>query len=58
MLANGQEQEFMSRVDEAKRTSVRHMLAETAFVMPVVASFAMSDLKIDETQTRVYSSNV
>jgi hypothetical protein len=57
MLDGGHDQKIMSLVDEAKRSSVHRMLTETPFVTPVVASFPMSDLGIDETQARTYSAN-
>ena len=57
MRDGGCDQEFMNLVDEAKRSSVHRMLTETAFVAPVVASFPMSDLGIDDTETRTYSAN-
>ncbi len=51
-------QEIMNLVDEAKRSSVGRLLNEAPFVAPVVASFRMSDLGLDESQVQTYSSNV
>ncbi len=58
MLDDGQNQEFMSLVDEAKRSSVHRLLNETPFVAPVVASFQMTELNLDKAQAQIYSSNV
>jgi hypothetical protein len=48
--------EFIERVDEAKRSSVRKM-AGLAFVVPVVASFAMAGLSVNEAHAQSYGAN-
>lgn len=40
-------------VDVAKRETLRRMIASTAFVAPVVASFPISGMKIDKAMAQV-----
>jgi hypothetical protein len=49
--------EFIERIDEAKRSSIRKMVVRTAFVVPAVVSFSLSGLSINEAHARVYSGN-
>jgi hypothetical protein len=48
--------EFIERIDEAKRSSVRKM-AGLAFVVPVVASFSMAGLSVNEAHAQTYGGN-
>jgi len=48
--------EFIERIDEEKRSSVRK-LAKLAFAVPVVASFSMAGLKVNEAHAQTYASN-
>jgi hypothetical protein len=48
--------DLLERVDETKRSSIRNM-AKLAFVVPVVATFAMSGLKVNEAHASSYVSN-
>jgi len=43
-------------VDVERRTALREMLVRTAFVAPVVASFAITGLSVHEAHA--YTSNV
>ena len=47
---------LIERVDESKRSSVRKM-AGLAFAVPVVASFSMAGLSVNEAHAQTYSSN-
>ena len=58
MLDGNQTEEIMDLIDESKRSSVHRLLTQAPFVAPVVASFKMSDLGLDEAPVRIYSSNV
>lgn len=46
----------IDRVDEAKRASFRKM-ASLAFTVPVIASFSMAGLSINEAHAQSYASN-
>jgi hypothetical protein len=48
--------EFIERIDEAKRSSVRK-LAGLAFTVPVVASFSMAGLRVNEAHAQTYGAN-
>jgi hypothetical protein len=48
--------DLLERVDETKRSSIRTM-AKLAFAVPVVATFAMSGLKVNEAHASSYVSN-
>lgn len=48
--------EFIERIDESKRSSVRKMAALT-FAVPVVASFSMAGLSVNEAHAQSYVSN-
>ena len=57
MLDHCVNREFIERIDESQRSVISRMLTETNFVAPTVASFAIGDLNLDETQTGTYSAN-
>ena len=40
--------EVLSRVDAGKRDALRSLVAGTAFAVPMIASFSMSGLKVNE----------
>ncbi len=46
----------LENVDPERRSALRAMIVRTAFVAPVVASFAMSGLSINEAHA--YVSNI
>ena len=48
---------FIERIDQAKRSSIRKMVLGTAFVVPVVASFSMSGLAVNEAHASSYGPN-
>jgi hypothetical protein len=39
--------EALEGIDESKRSALRRMIVKSAFVAPVVASFAMAGLTVD-----------
>ncbi len=39
-------------VDESKRSTLKRLIGTGAFVVPVVASFAMAALSVDELQAQ------
>jgi hypothetical protein len=41
-------------IDTAKRETLRRMIASTAFVAPVIASFPISGLTIDKAMAQVH----
>lgn len=47
-MADNQDKKQDVEVDAAKRETLRRMIASTAFVAPVVASFPISGMKIDK----------
>jgi len=49
--------ELLERVDETKRSSIRTM-AKLGFAVPLVATFAMSGLKVNEAHASSYVSNL
>jgi len=49
--------ELLERVDETKRSSIRTM-AKLGFAVPLVATFAMSGLKVNEAHASNYVSNL
>jgi hypothetical protein len=46
-MAQEHDKKDEAKVDLAKRETLRRMIASTAFVAPVVASFPISGMKID-----------
>ena len=42
------DKKIQSRVDETKRDALRSLVAGTAFAVPMIASFSMSGLKVNE----------
>ena len=46
----------LSRVDEGKRDALRSLVAGTAFAIPMIASFSVSGLKVNEANA--YVSNL
>ena len=51
-MANEHEKKEESAVDLQKRETLRRMIASTAFVAPVVASFPISGLTIDKAMAQ------
>lgn len=49
------EDKILSRVDEGKRDAMRSLVAGTAFAVPMIASFSMSGLKVNEANA--YTGN-
>jgi hypothetical protein len=49
--------EALAGVDEAKRATLTRLVAGTAFVAPVVASFAMDGLTISTAQAITVAAN-
>lgn len=49
-MADNHDQKQDVEVDAAKRETLRRMIASTAFVAPVIASFPISGMKIDKAQ--------
>jgi hypothetical protein len=47
---------ILESVDESRRDAIRNMLIKTAFVAPVVATFAMGGLSVREAHA--YGSNL
>jgi hypothetical protein len=52
-MANEHEKKEESAVDLQKRETLRRMIASTAFVAPVVASFPISGLTIDKAVAQI-----
>jgi hypothetical protein len=48
--------DLLERVDETKRSSIRKM-AKLTFAIPVVATFAMSGLRVNDAHAKSYVSN-
>lgn len=49
-MADNHDKKQDVEVDAAKRETLRRMIASTAFVAPVIASFPISGMKIDKAQ--------
>jgi hypothetical protein len=52
---NGSEDGLVGRVDEEKRSSLRKLIVGTAYAVPVVATFSLNGLAINEAHA--YFSN-
>ena len=57
MSDDGIHPEFLDRIDESKRSSIRKMLLGTAFVVPAVVSFSLNGLAISEAHAQPYAVN-
>jgi hypothetical protein len=49
--------DLIERIDETKRSSIRKM-TKLAFAVPLVASFAMAGLRVNEAHAQSYVSNL
>jgi hypothetical protein len=49
--------DLIERIDETKRSSIRKM-TKLAFAVPVVASFAMGGLRMNEAHAQAYVGNL
>jgi hypothetical protein len=49
--------ELIERIDETKRSSIGKM-TKLAFAVPIVASFAMGGLRVNEAHAQSYVSNL
>jgi hypothetical protein len=49
--------DLIERIDETKRSSIRKM-TQLAFAVPLVASFAMGGLRVNEAHAQAYVSNL
>lgn len=50
------ESKLLAQLDEGKRDSLRSLITGTAFVVPMVATFSVSGLKINEANA--YTGNL
>lgn len=51
-MTNEREHTDGDKIDRAKRETLRRMVASTAFVVPVIASFPISGLTIDKAMAQ------
>ena len=49
--------DLIERIDESKRSSIGKM-TKLAFAVPIVASFAMGGLRVNEAHAQSYVSNL
>jgi hypothetical protein len=49
---------ILDQVDPEKRDFIKKVLVGTAFVAPIVASFSMDGLSLNEAYAQVLSSNI